>query len=200
MTFSIPNTSQAAQLRDKGLKIASQIGFIDSMAFAFMTGDELNDEEIADGNKILGDWIDEGMRTAAQHKIAPHFVDRDVELGEAMAAFSRPILPHETRFIPISTVGNFPDPRLMTPEQNLRFRFLHDWLHFVVDAGADFAGEVSLTLAHMFSADHDSRLWRILASEVAGQASVAITTGEFPEQRLSADCWEVLFFEGLAKV
>jgi hypothetical protein len=78
----------------------------------------------------------------------------------------------------------------MTSEQNLMFRAVHDHMHARLGVDDTWAGELATTLGHL----HTScpQIWPILASEVAGQAAVALFEGEFPEQRLSQLCLRML--------
>lgn len=94
----------------------------------------------------------------------------------------------------ISTLGTSAVSDLMTEQENLRFRAVHDWMHLKIGADATWQGELSTTLAHLNTAPRE--IWPILISEVAGQAAVTITTGNFPNQRLSAACAELLLGEG----
>lgn len=117
-------------------------------------------------------------------------VERPVPLTEAVAALTRPVLPGESRILPVSTIGNTPVDGLMTWTQNLMFRAVHDHMHAKLGVDDTWEGELATTLGHL--ATSCPQIWPILASEVAGQAAVAIFEGEFPEQRLSANCLSVL--------
>jgi hypothetical protein len=117
-------------------------------------------------------------------------VERPVPLAEAVLALTRPILPGESRILPVSTIGNTPVDGLMTWTQNLMFRAVHDHMHATLGVDDTWEGELATTLGHL--ATSAPQIWPILASEVAGQAAVAIFEGEFPEQRLSANCLNVL--------
>jgi hypothetical protein len=114
--------------------------------------------------------------------IEPLFVTREVPIDEAMAALDRVVLPGETRWLPVSRLNNEPNPDLMSTQQNLMFRAVHDWTHWKLGADATFEGEFAVAMTHIESAP--SSIHWILWSEVAGQAATAITTGEFPQQKL----------------
>lgn len=193
-TFHLPDASQAAWCRDSAASLATD-SLRDKLADCFLNsrptptaGSDFNETRVA-----LAEWIDDGMAAARERRIMPIAVDREVSLAEAVAAFNAPALPGEWRHVPVSTIGNDPDPGLLTPAQNLQFRFLHDWLHAVVGADASFEGELALTFAHQVSSP--LILWSVFASEVAGQAAVAIRDGAFPEQKLAGACWNVLWME-----
>jgi len=114
--------------------------------------------------------------------IEPLFVTREVPIDEAMAALDRVVLPGETRWLPVSRLHNEPNPDLMSTQQNLMFRAVHDWTHWKLGVDSTFEGEFAVAMAHIESAPLSIH-W-ILWSEVAGQAATAITTGEFPQQKL----------------
>lgn len=126
--------------------------------------------------------IDQFTKMRAEH-IEPLFVTREVSIDEAMAALDRVVLPGETRWLPISRLNNEPNPDLMSTQQNLMFRAVHDWTHHKIKADATFMGELNVTFAHIESAPPEIH-W-ILWSEVACQAAVTISTGSFPQQKLA---------------
>lgn len=132
--------------------------------------------------KAFGLWLMREFHRMRASGIEPLFVTREVPIEEAMAALSRPVLPGEIRWLPVSRLFNDPNPDLMTETQNLAFRAVHDWVHWKEKAGADWDGELAVTIAHTLTAPKDIH-W-ILWSEVAGQAAVCLTTGKFPEQKL----------------
>lgn len=123
----------------------------------------------------------ESRRMEAEH-IRPVFVTREVRLSEVMDALNRPVLPGEIKWFPVSRLNNEPNLDLMSTTQNLMFRAVHDWTHWKIGADDTFEGELAVTLEHIKSAP-ESIHW-ILFSEVAGQAAVAISQGEFPSQKL----------------
>ena len=114
--------------------------------------------------------------------IEPLFVTREVPINEAMAALDRVVLPGETKWLPVSRLHNEPNSDLMSQQQNLMFRAVHDWTHWMLGADATFEGEFNVAMSHIESAP-ESIHW-ILWSEVAGQAAVSITEGNFPAQKL----------------
>lgn len=127
-------------------------------------------------------WLLRQCKAMDDANIRPLFVTRDVSLDEVMEALNRPTLPGEIKWFPVSRLHNNPNPDLMSTTQNLWFRALHDVTHWRIGAGADMEGEWRVTLAHIDSAP-ESIHW-LLMSEVAGQAAVAITQGDFPQQKL----------------
>jgi len=128
-------------------------------------------------------WLIDQFTKMRAERIEPLFVTRDVPISEAMAALDRVVLPGETRWLPISRLNNEPNPDLMSTQQNLMFRAVHDWIHHKIGADATFMGELSVTFAHIESAPPEIH-W-LLWSEVACQAAVTISTGQFPQQKLA---------------
>ena len=126
--------------------------------------------------------IDQFTKMRAEH-IEPLFVTREVSIDEAMSSLSKVTLPGEIRWLPVSRLNNDPNVDLLSQQQNLMFRAVHDWIHHKIGAAATFEGELSVTLEHIKSAP-ESIHW-ILWSEVACQAAVTISTGQFPQQKLA---------------
>ena len=127
-------------------------------------------------------WLIRECQAMGRDNIRPVFVTRTVSLSEVITALNRPILPGETRWFPVSRLFNEPNPSLMSTTQNLWFRAIHDLTHWRIGANDTMTGEFNVTLEHIKRAP-DSIHW-ILWSEVAGQAAVAITNGDFPTQHL----------------
>jgi hypothetical protein len=132
--------------------------------------------------KAFGVWLMREFNRMRASGIEPLFVTRDVPIEEAMNALNRTVLPGEIRWLPISRLNNEPNVDLMSTQQNLMFRAIHDWVHWKENAGADWDGELAVTVAHVLTAPKEIH-W-ILWSEVAGQAAVTLTTGSFPQQKL----------------
>ena len=128
-------------------------------------------------------WLIDQFSRMRAERIEPLFVTREVSIDEAMSALDRTVLPGETRWMPVSRLNNEPNPDLMSTQQNLAFRAIHDWTHHKISADATFEGELSVTLAHIESAPPEIH-W-ILWSEVVCQAAVTVSTGRFPEQKLA---------------
>jgi hypothetical protein len=128
-------------------------------------------------------WLLDQFAKMRAERIEPLFVTREVSIDEAMSSLSKVALPGEIRWLPISRLHNEPNPDLMSTQQNLMFRAVHDFVHHKIKADATFEGELSVTLAHIESAPPEIH-W-LLWSEVACQAAVTISTGQFPQQKLA---------------
>lgn len=128
-------------------------------------------------------WLLRMMAQMEAQRIRPVFVTRTVSLSEVVSALSRPVLPGETRWFPVSRLHNEPNLDLMSTTQNLWFRAIHDWTHWKIGADDTMSGELAVMQAHIETAP-DSIHW-IFWSEVAGQAAMAIVEGEFPVQKLA---------------
>jgi hypothetical protein len=128
-------------------------------------------------------WLIDQFSQMRAERIEPLFVTREVSLDEAMMALDRVVLPGEIRWLPISRLNNEPNPDLMSTQQNLAFRAIHDWTHHKIGADTTFDGELSVTLTHIESAPPEIR-W-ILWSEVLSQTAVKIVHGKFPQQKLA---------------
>jgi hypothetical protein len=159
-----------------------------AMAAAFNLGTEIAPTEIE--LRWFHAWLSAGVDKLEHAGVSIACVDREVPLTEAMHALTRPLLPVEDRLLPVSTIGNAPVPGLMTEHENLMFRAVHDAMHAKLGADDSWEGELAVTLGHLMTSP--PQIWPILASEVAGQAAVAIFEGEFPEQRLSGACLPML--------
>lgn len=127
-------------------------------------------------------WLLREAKRMEAESIRPVFVTREVSFDEAMMALNKPTLPGEIKWFPVSRLHNEPNVDLMSQTQNLMFRAVHDWTHWKIKADATFDGEYAVTLSHLNTAP-ESIHW-ILFSEVACQAAVAISQGEFPTQKL----------------
>jgi len=179
-TITIPE-GLALSIRHQAQQLAKDPSFLSTMAEAFTDGDELTPS--ASDLALFHSWLADEFASIPAHVI---WCDREVPLAEAVAALTGPKLPGEVRRMPVSTLGTAPVAGLMTAEQNLMFRAVHDRMHARLGVDDSWEGELATTLGHLHTAP--PQIWSILASEVAGQASVAIISGQFPEQRLSRDC------------
>lgn len=185
-TNTLP-ASLISTIRAQAAELAADATFLPAMAGAFRLGDELQ-VGLSD-LRIFHQWLADEFASIPARIM---FVAREVPLAEAVAALTGPILPGEQRVMPVSTLGTAPVAGLMTAHQNLAFRAVHDAMHAKLGANDTWAGELATLLGHIQTAP--PQIWGILASEVAGQAAVAIFEGVFPEQRLSRDCLRVLAF------
>jgi hypothetical protein len=87
---------------------------------------------------------------------------------------------HSTGRLLISTAHN--RHPVWLPEENARFRAIHDWHHIIGQYGFDFAGEVGTYMLATTTAPRG--IWWILWSEIVLQAAATIHTGEFQRQKL----------------
>ena len=179
-TSAIP-ASEVAIIRAQAASLAADPETLPTMAAMFRLGSELRPD--LDTLRMFHQWLAEEFASIPA-EIA--FVPREVPLAEAVLALTRPLLLGERRIMPVSTLGTAPVADLMTAHQNLAFRAVHDAMHAKLGVDDSWAGELATTLGHLRTSP--PQIWPILASEVAGQAAVAIFEGEFPEQRLSANC------------
>jgi hypothetical protein len=173
------------RIHSQAAALAADPAFLPTMAGAFRLGPEHTPSE--SDLALFHRWL------ADEHLTIPAdvcWVDRPVPLSEAVHALTRPILPGETRLLPVSTLGTSPVAGLMTVEQNLMFRAVHDHMHAKLGVDDTWFGELATTLGHLHTAP--PQIWPILCSEVAGQAAVSIFEGDFPEQRLSGLCLRML--------
>lgn len=90
-----------------------------------------------------------------------------------------------TGVLQIST--DFNEHPFFTPDENLKFRAVHDYIVHIIpgDAGPDFSrrGELRAYDLHRKLAPVDT--WPALFTEVAAQACYANARGTFPEQKLA---------------
>lgn len=188
-TTTLP-ASHVSRIREQAAALAADPTTLPTMAAMFRLGDELTPD--ADTLALFHAWLADEFASIPAHVI---WCAREVPLAEAVASLTGPRLPGEIRRMPVSTLGTAPVADLMTAEQNLMFRAVHDHMHARLGVDDSWEGELATTLGHL--ATSAPQIWPILASEVAGQAAVAIFEGEFPEQRLSANClsplaWAIL--------
>lgn len=82
---------------------------------------------------------------------------------------------------------DFNEHPVFTPEQNLKFRAVHDYVVHIMNAdkGIDFSreGEIKAYNLHRKLAPPDT--WPALFTEVAAQACYANSRGEFPDQKVA---------------
>jgi hypothetical protein len=183
-TNTLP-TALIERIHSQAAALAADPTFLPTMAGAFQVGPEHMPSE--SDLSLFHRWL------ADEHVVIParlDFVAREVPLSEAVAALTGPLLPGEVRRMPVSTLGTSPVAGLMTVEQNLMFRAVHDAMHAKLGVDDTWFGELATTLGHLHTAP--PQIWPILASEVAGQAAVSIFEGDFPEQRLSGLCLRML--------
>ena len=89
----------------------------------------------------------------------------------------------ETGILYVST--DFNTHPIFTPEQNLKFRAVHDYMtHIARDVTFGLRGEIAAYNTHAKMVPPDAV--PALFTEVLGQASTFITKGFFPEQKIAA--------------
>lgn len=180
MNTNQPTTQTLKMTATTYTETPSMITSREAIASRWLRGEHTVPTE--DGRTAFRLWLLSEFRAMRASGIEPLFVTRDVPIDEAMASLSRPMLPGEIRWLPVSRLFNDPNLDLMSQNQNLMFRAVHDWTHWKEQAGANWEGELAVTLAHIRSAPECIH-W-ILWSEVAGQAAVQLTTGKFPPQKI----------------
>jgi hypothetical protein len=159
---------------------------IHQMAHAYIKGPEIELNLVL--KETFTSWL-YSEYTKVTKACPVHYVAADLPLDTVKALFE------STDNLFVSTLGTSAVFNLMTFEQNNKFRAVHDYMHLKIGADASWQGELATTLSHLSTAPEE--IWPIIVSEVAGQASVTITTGSFPKQRLSAACAILLLGEGI---
>ena len=102
------------------------------------------------------------------------YIDQDITLPECVHCL-------QTEGILYVSVANNSHPYL-TPEENARFRTVHDFHHVIIGADSSFIGECA-TFDHAASVAPKSIRW-ILFSEIVLQVAACIVTGQFQPQKL----------------
>jgi len=134
-------------------------------------------------------WLQAELSKITSLGFWPVFTNTESSLAEALAAFNQPHSPNALVQVPITNLHN--DPHLVwTPLENLLFRFVHDYHHWLIGADATFNGELAVTRHILIPAlRQNDALARFLASEIIGQAAttIASSTGAFPVQIIARD-------------
>ena len=150
---------------------------------------EHNDAQVPITAQLCTDvraWLQAELAKVTSLGFWPLFTDADSSLAEALAAFNQPSSPNALVQIPITNQHNEPHP-VWSPLENLLFRFVHDYHHWVTAADATFTGELAVTRHVLTPAvRQNDALARFLASEIIGQAATTIATGAFPVQIIAA--------------
>jgi hypothetical protein len=132
-------------------------------------------------------WLQAELAKVTSQGFWPLFTDAESSLTEAIAAFNQPHNPNALVQVPITNQHNDPHP-IWSPLENLLFRFVHDYHHWVTCADATFTGELAATRHILTPAlRQNDALARFLASEIIGQAAVTIATGTYPVQIIVAN-------------
>lgn len=138
-------------------------------------------------------WLRSQLTDPIKAGVVWEFVDREVSLAESMAAYDCHLANRATRVIPVSALHNEERHPLWSPVENLLFRFVHDWHHWLTAADDSFEGELAVTRHCLTSQVHTNQpLAHLLASEIVGQAAVRITTGSFPRQIIANNILELI--------
>jgi hypothetical protein len=137
-------------------------------------------------------WLHAELGKVTSLGFWPLFIDVESQLSEAIAAFNQPHSPSATVQVPITSQHNDPHP-VWAPLENLLFRFVHDYHHWVLGADATFTGELAITHHVLTPAvRQNDALARFLASEIIGQAATAIATGAYPVQIIARSILELI--------
>ena len=137
-------------------------------------------------------WLQAALSKITSLGFWPLFTDAESSLAEALAAFNQPHSPNALVQVPITNQHNDPHP-VWSPLENLLFRFVHDYHHWVIGADATFTGELAVTRHVLTPAiRHNDALARFLASEIIGQAATTITSGAYPVQIIARNILELI--------
>lgn len=137
-------------------------------------------------------WLQAELSKITSLGFWPLFTDSESSLAEALAAFNQPHSPNALVQVPINNQHNGLHP-VWTPLENLLFRFVHDYHHWVTGADATFTGELAVTRHVLTPAvRHNDALARFLASEIIGQAATTIASGTYPVQIIANNILELI--------
>ena len=137
-------------------------------------------------------WLQAELGKITSLGFWPLFTDAESSLAEALAAFNQPHSPNDLVQVPITNQHNEPH-HVWSPLENLLFRFVHDYHHWITAADATFTGELAVTRHVLTPAvRHNDALARFLASEIIGQAATTITSGSFPAQIIARNILELI--------
>ena len=137
-------------------------------------------------------WLQAELGKVTSLGFWPLFTDAESQLSEAIAAFNQPHNPNALVQVPITNQHNEPHP-VWTPLENLLFRFVHDYHHWIIGADATFSGELAVTRYILTPAvRQNDALARLLASEIIGQAATTIATGAYPVQIIALNILELI--------
>jgi hypothetical protein len=138
-------------------------------------------------------WLHAELAKITSLGFWPLFTDEESLLPDTIAAFNQPCVDGETTAVPITSLHNEDKHPIWTPLENLLFRFVHDYHHWVIGADATFTGELAVTRSVLTPAVRkNDALSRLLASEIVGQAAAALTTGTYPIQIIARNILELI--------
>jgi hypothetical protein len=138
-------------------------------------------------------WLHAELAKITSLGFWPLFTDAESSLAEALAAFNQPCAKCEIVAIPITSLNNEDKHPVWSPLENLLFRFVHDFHHWIIAADATFTGELAVTRSVLTPAVRkNDALARFLASEIIGQAAAAIVFGSFPMQIIARNILDLI--------
>ena len=138
-------------------------------------------------------WLHAELATITRLGFWPLFTDEESLLPDTIAAFNQPCVDGETTAIPITSLYNKDKHPVWTPLENLLFRFVHDYHHWVIGADATFTGELAVTRHTLTPAVRkNDALARFLASEPVGQSALFITSGTYPVQIIARNILDLI--------
>jgi hypothetical protein len=137
-------------------------------------------------------WLHAEVAKVTSLGFWPIFTDDGVPISAVIAAFNQQCVNGETTAIPITSLNNDPHP-IWSPLENLLFRFVHDFHHWVHSTDATFTGELAVTRYVLTPAVRKKdALARFLASEIIGQAAATLTTGTYPIQIIARNILDLI--------
>lgn len=137
-------------------------------------------------------WLNEQVNAIITAGFCPFFLKNPQPLEYAIAGFKQHKVMGALRRVPVSTDNNDHHP-VWSPYENLLFRFVHDYTHFIIDAPATFEGELAVARHTLTPAvREDDALARFLASESVGQVALSIVSGTYPAQIIAAGILDLI--------
>jgi hypothetical protein len=132
------------------------------------------------------DWLRKELAFIVKRGYWPEFVNRESLLAETVSAFSK--LASETVLVPITSLYNDEPHPVWSFQENLLFRFVHDWHHHLMAADDTFYGELAVT-RHILTPEvrANAPLAQFLASEPVGQSALFIQSGIYPRQIIATN-------------
>lgn len=117
----------------------------------------------------LNGWIDSEFKSLW---FPVKFISAEISLDQCKQLFK------DSGVLFISSLHN--NSQILTFEQNLKFRAVHDYAHIVLGVDSTFEGEWEV----WFNNDAPDSIQWILHSEIVMQAAATVHTGSFPVQKL----------------
>lgn len=135
--------------------------------------------------RLMAQWLQSQKLEIIKLGIRPTFVDREVPLEQAIKWIQASIRTKGQVAVPVSALHNEDPHPIWSPVDNLWFRLVHDYHHYVTGADASFSGELAVT-KHCLDGVTEEPIRRVLASEIIGQAAYRLEYREFPTQQIIA--------------